>query len=78
MSKPYIPFNLNTPPAPCKDCTKRTVGCHSGCADYGEYRSKIINFNTKIKQAKKERAIINDIEVQRSLKARNNKTMKQV
>ena len=23
--------------SPCKDCTKRTFGCHSECAEYNEY-----------------------------------------
>ena len=26
--------------APCKDCTERTVGCHSTCEGYMEYKIK--------------------------------------
>ena len=28
----------NNMKAPCKDCIKRELGCHSKCADYQEYR----------------------------------------
>lgn len=27
--------------APCKDCTKRKLGCHSDCPDYAEFRQDI-------------------------------------
>lgn len=26
--------------APCKDCTRRVVGCHSACEDYAQYRKR--------------------------------------
>ena len=26
--------------APCKDCEKRYLGCHSECADYNNYNNK--------------------------------------
>ena len=26
--------------APCKDCEKRYLGCHSECADYIDYNNK--------------------------------------
>ena len=25
---------------PCKDCEKRTVGCHAACEEYKEYKTK--------------------------------------
>ncbi len=25
----------------CKGCTNRFVGCHSSCADYAEYRTRV-------------------------------------
>ncbi len=25
-------------PAPCKDCEKRKIGCHSSCDDYLKFR----------------------------------------
>ena len=28
------------PQAPCKDCYKRYLGCHSKCADYIDYNNK--------------------------------------
>lgn len=28
------------PQAPCKDCYKRYLGCHSECADYIDYNNK--------------------------------------
>lgn len=31
--------------APCKDCTKRVLGCHSSCKDYAEYRKGIDKAN---------------------------------
>lgn len=27
----------------CKGCAKRFVGCHSSCADYSEYRTRVDN-----------------------------------
>ena len=28
------------PQAPCKDCYKRYLGCHSECSDYIDYNNK--------------------------------------
>lgn len=27
--------------SPCKECAGRYVGCHSKCADYGEYSAEV-------------------------------------
>lgn len=27
--------------APCKECKRRAVGCHSDCVDYGEYKKRL-------------------------------------
>ena len=27
--------------APCKNCEKRTLGCHSSCKDYMEYKAEV-------------------------------------
>lgn len=35
----------------CKDCEKRTPGCHDRCADYQEYRAKRIE--TRRRRAEK-------------------------
>ena len=47
--------------APCKDCEKRYLGCHSECADY-------INYNNKQQKVRDERAAMsrtNDSQVNR-------------
>ena len=31
----------------CKDCPKRTIGCHSYCEDYLKYRKKLDIYNEK-------------------------------
>lgn len=28
-------------PAPCRDCTERTPGCHGKCGRYSEYKAKV-------------------------------------
>ena len=38
--------------APCKDCYKRYLGCHSECADYIDYNNK----QQKIRDERAERA----------------------
>lgn len=25
---------------PCRDCTKREIGCHAKCSDYGEWKKE--------------------------------------
>ncbi len=42
--------------APCKDCERRYVSCHSDCDDYKNWKNEMTNHNEFIKQAKiKER-----------------------
>ena len=36
--------------APCKDCTKRTLGCHDRCLDYGLWKKQMV----EDQKAKKE------------------------
>lgn len=31
-------MNAERPAAPCKDCTRRQLHCHSCCTDYKEFR----------------------------------------
>lgn len=31
----------------CKDCTKRTVGCHASCPDYIQYRERLETIKKK-------------------------------
>lgn len=37
MSEPFK-IKLGNGSAPCKDCEKRYLGCHSSCDDYISYR----------------------------------------
>ena len=30
---------------PCKGCTRRTIGCHSNCEEYAEYREAMERLN---------------------------------
>lgn len=37
---------------PCKDCTDRTPGCHSGCKDYVSFKTEKEKINEQIRQEK--------------------------
>lgn len=37
---------------PCKGCTDRTPGCHSGCERYADFKRKKEEINEQIRQAK--------------------------
>ena len=39
-------------PYPCKECTKRFLGCHSTCAEYIEAKSIQEEKNNKIREQK--------------------------
>ena len=26
---------------PCRNCTKRHIGCHAGCKDYADYKAEL-------------------------------------
>lgn len=39
-------YGLNVP---CANCTNRAVGCHGGCGDYKNYRSKLDAINAEVK-----------------------------
>jgi len=38
--------------APCKDCEKRHVGCHSDCNNYKKFREYMDDKNDKIRKEK--------------------------
>lgn len=38
---------------PCKDCTKRTIGCHAECKEYLEFQKE----NERIKKNRKNGTI---------------------
>ena len=33
--------------SPCKNCTKRTLGCHESCQDYNTYKKNMETINCK-------------------------------
>ena len=37
----------------CKDCTKRTVGCHGKCKEYIEWRKEYDEMKSKIEKDRK-------------------------
>lgn len=43
--------------APCYDCPRRYVGCHSNCADWRKYRADIDALKTKIVREKESERI---------------------
>lgn len=36
--------------APCKDCEKRTLGCHSSCGDYANFKKELEEIHKKEKE----------------------------
>ena len=40
------------PKPPCKDCEDRTVGCHSKCTAYIEYKQKFDKWQSELKEEK--------------------------
>lgn len=38
--------------APCKDCTKRTIGCHSSCKEYQEWAKQKKEISEQLKKEK--------------------------
>lgn len=41
-------FTLGLGGAPCKNCEKREIGCHSDCEEYNEYRKHNTEAQTKL------------------------------
>ena len=39
--------------APCKDCTRREVGCHGKCEDYGKWNEEHARLKKKEADARK-------------------------
>ena len=50
-------FRTSRPIAPCLDCKDRTLGCHSTCEPYKEFRLKLDAQNER-NQKEKEAAMI--------------------
>lgn len=43
---------MGAPKGPCRDCDKRTVGCHAGCDIYKNYREQLEDWTEKRKKEK--------------------------
>lgn len=43
------------PKPPCKDCKDRTVGCHSKCKPYLDFKQKFNKWQSEIKEEKYQR-----------------------
>lgn len=39
--------------APCKDCTKRSIGCHDSCMEYKKYLQEFKKAKTKEQEKKR-------------------------
>ena len=52
--------------SPCKDCTKRYVGCHSKCADYLDYAAE----RKAISDARAKEQFEKSYHIEKSLKIR--------
>ena len=44
--------------APCKECEKRVIGCHSKCEEYIKYKTEAAN---KEKERRRKKAEYNDL-----------------
>ena len=41
---------MNKPATPCKDCTKRQVGCHAQCEDYKAYQDALEDYKRTVRE----------------------------
>lgn len=42
---------------PCKDCTKRKIGCHGKCKEYQAWREAYTELNNNIRNKKHQKGI---------------------
>lgn len=59
---------MKYPKGPCKECKKRHMGCHNKCKPYNDWKIELKAYNDKIKQVRELDRVMNDTDVQRSLK----------
>jgi len=65
----YAPRNvMNTDriPNPCIDCSRRSIGCHGVCAEYGDYKKAIEDMRAAIKADKAVDEVVDAYVSQRS------------
>ena len=43
---------------PCRDCTERTLTCHSGCGKYKEWKAKLEDMNRRRLEEKAKRDVM--------------------
>lgn len=59
--------------SPCKDCRYRTVGCHTVCKNYADYRAEA----DKAKKARERQYPIRDMQIEKSIQtAKREKRLK--
>lgn len=59
---------------PCYNCDKRSVGCHSSCESYKEYRKKISEKQEAIRKKKDEEEMLTDTRIRSMKKTRKVKS----
>ncbi len=46
--------------ATCKDCDRRTIGCHAHCPDYKEFRRQLDEENKRRRQIEQDQRIADE------------------
>lgn len=59
--------------SPCQNCTKRTVGCHSNCESYINFRNGVDNIKEKMRDDKEYERYKRDVIMNAYSKRRKNK-----
>lgn len=55
--------------SPClKNCSKRSVTCHSHCKDYLDWKSKLNKYNEQKRKDKKAESVATDYKMQAIMK----------
>lgn len=61
-------MNLNYITCPCKTCKNHSMGCHTNCEDYKEYRAE---YDKEVQKINKERYV--DVQLTSMKKERHTK-----
>lgn len=59
--------------APCADCQKRHVGCHSDCEDYKAWKSRQMSVAENKRKAKAEQSMLDSYTVKSASKYKRRK-----
>lgn len=49
---------------PCKNCSRRVIGCHADCNEYKEWREELTDENENIKK-EREKVLNHDAHIRR-------------